>query len=75
MLDLYYAKARMYDAYNRLFTARDPILDPSQYDLREYVKEPMALVHYLYVADNAINYIDILAPQNKQTRNAWNDKW
>lgn len=44
VLDLYYAKARFYDAYNRTFTAQNPILDPSQYDLREYVKEPMALV-------------------------------
>ena len=60
VLDLYYAKARFYDAYNRMFTAQDPILDPSQYDLREYVKEPMALVQYLYVRDNAINLIDLL---------------
>lgn len=60
VLDLYYAKARFYDAYNRTFTAQDPILDPSQYDLREYVKEPMALVQYLYVRDNAVNLIDIL---------------
>ena len=58
VLDLYYAKARFYDAYNRTFTAQDPVLDPSQYDLREYVKEPMALVQYLYVRDNAINAID-----------------
>ena len=64
VLDLYYAKARFYDAYNRTFTAQDPILDPSQYDLREYVKEPMALVQYLvqylYVRDNAVNRVDIL---------------
>ena len=60
VLDLYYAKARMYDAYNRTFTAQDPILDPSQYDLREYVKEPMALVQYLYVKANAVNWIDPL---------------
>ena len=60
VLDLYYAKARFYDAYNRTFTAQDPILDPSQYDLREYVKEPMALVQYLYVRDNAIILIDPL---------------
>ena len=60
VLDLYYAKARFYDAYNRTFTAQDPILDSSQYDLREYVKEPMALVQYLYVADNAIIFVDIL---------------
>ena len=58
VLDLYYAKARFYDAYNRTFTAQDPILDPSQYDLREYVKEPMALVQYLYVRDNAVVFID-----------------
>ena len=60
VLDLYYAKARFYDAYNRTFTAQDPILDPSQYDLREYVKEPMALVQYLYVRDNAVNQVDLL---------------
>lgn len=60
VLDLYYAKARFYDAYNRTFTAQDPILDPSQYDLREYVKEPMALVQYLYVRANAVNWIDPL---------------
>ena len=60
VLDLYYAKARFYDAYNRTFTAQDPILDPSQYDLREYVKEPMALVQYLYVKANAVNWIDAL---------------
>ena len=60
VLDLYYAKARFYDAYNRTFTAQDPILDPSQYDLREYVKEPMALVQYLYVKANAVNWIDLL---------------
>ena len=60
VLDLYYAKARFYDAYNRTFTAQDPILDPSQYDMREYVKEPMALVQYLYVKANAVNWIDPL---------------
>jgi len=58
VLDLYYAKARMYDAANRQFMAVDPILDPSEYDLREYVREPMALVQYLYVLDRPLVYID-----------------
>ena len=62
VLNMYYAKARFYDADNRRFTAVDPILDPSQYDLREYVTDPMQLVQYLYVKDNAINWID---PQGK----------
>ena len=58
VLNMYYAKARFYDADNRRFTAVDPILDPSQYDLREYVTDPMQLVQYLYVKDNAVNWID-----------------
>lgn len=33
VLNLCYAKARFYDADNRRFTAVDPILDPSRYDL------------------------------------------
>ena len=55
------AKARFYDTYNRTFTAQDPILDPSQYDLREYVKEPMTLVQYLYVAVDAVIRVDLLS--------------
>lgn len=57
---MYYAKAQFYDADNRRFAAIDPILDPSQYDLRQYAKEPMALVQYLYVKNNAVNWIDLL---------------
>lgn len=60
VLNMYYAKARFYDADNRRFVAVDPILDPSQYDLREYVTDPMQLVQYLYVKNNAVNWIDLL---------------
>lgn len=60
MLELYYAKARFYDAHDRRFTAVDPILDPSQYDLREYVQNPVQLVQYLYVRNNPIIYLDPL---------------
>ena len=59
VLNQFYAKARFYDADNRRFAAVDPILDPSQYDLREYVTDPMQLVQYLYVKDNAVNWIDM----------------
>ena len=60
VLELYYAKARFYDAHDRRFTAVDPILDPSGYDLREYVQNPAQLVQYLYVVDNPVIYIDPL---------------
>ena len=60
MLELYYAKARFYDAHDRRFTAVDPILDPSQYDLREYVQNPVQLVQYLYVENNPLRYNDPL---------------
>ena len=60
VLNQYYAKARFYDAENRHFTAMDPILDPSQYSIKEYVDEPVQLVQYLYVANNPVNEIDPL---------------
>jgi len=56
---MYYAKARLYDADNRRFTAVDPILNPSLYDISEYATDPMELVQYLYVKDNAIIYVDL----------------
>ena len=58
VLNMYYAKARFYDADNRHFASMDPILEPSQYDLRSYVTDPMQLVQYLYVKNNAVNWID-----------------
>ena len=60
VLDLYYAKARFYDADNRRFVAVDPILDPSQYDIREYVDDPMQMVQYLYVVNNPVLFVDLL---------------
>ena len=65
VLNQFYAKARMYDAENKRFTAGDSILDPSKYDLREYVTNPMQLVQYLYVSDNAIIFIDPLGESFK----------
>lgn len=60
VLEMYYAKARFYDAHDRRFTAVDPILDPSGYDLREYVENPVQLVQYLYVGNNPVLWIDRL---------------
>ena len=58
VLNQFYAKARMYDAENKRFTAVDPILDPAGYDISSYVSDPMMLVQYLYVKDDAVNWID-----------------
>ena len=60
VLNQYYAKARFYDAENRYFTAMDPILDPSQYDLTFYTEAPTLFVGYAYVSNNPIIYIDLL---------------
>lgn len=59
VLNQFYAKARMYDADNKRFDAVDPILDPAEYNIISYVNDPMMLVQYLYVADNAVTYIDV----------------
>lgn len=59
VLNQFYAKARMYDADNKRFAAIDPILNPAEYSISNYVSDPMMLVQYLYVADNAVTYIDI----------------
>ena len=60
VLGMYYAKARFYDAENRRFIATDRILEPSQYDLREYVTDSMQLVQYLYASNNSLTNIDPL---------------
>ena len=60
VLELYYAKARFYDANGRHFVAMDPILDASIYSIKDYVNDPKQLVQYLYVINNPIIYIDIL---------------
>lgn len=58
VLNMYYAKARFYDADNRRFAAVDPILNPAEYSISNYVSDPMMLVQYLYVRNNSINWID-----------------
>ncbi len=58
-LGLYYAKARFYDPETRRFMAVDPILNPVEYAVSDYLLQPMQLVQYLYVLDNPINDIDL----------------
>ncbi len=58
VLGMYYAKARFYDAENRRFAAVDPILDATQYDLRDYVGAPVELVQYIYVRNQPVILID-----------------
>ena len=60
VLDLYYAKARMYDAERRQFNSVDSILDPSVYDLKTYTDDPVQFVQYLYVQNQPLVYIDPL---------------
>ena len=74
VLDLYYAKARMYDAERRQFNSVDPILDPSVYDLKTYTDDPMQFVQYLYVQNQPLVYIDPLGLVPYETlRNIFND--
>ena len=58
VLNMYYAKARFYDADNRRFVAVDPILDASQYDLTAYTRTPVIYDQYIYVKNGPLIYID-----------------
>ena len=60
VLNQFYAKARMYDAENKRFDAIDPILNPAEYSISNYVSDPMMLVQYLYAKNNPIRWIDLL---------------
>ena len=60
VLNMYYAKARMYDAENRRFVALDPIMDGSVYDISERVTDPMMFAQYLYVKNMPLVAIDPL---------------
>lgn len=50
VLNMFYAKARFYDADNRRFASVDPV--------KGYVSDPASLVQYPYVKDNPLVYID-----------------
>lgn len=65
VLNMYYAKARMYDAENRRFVALDPIMDGSVYDISERVTDPMMFAQYLYVKDNPLRWVDPLGREAK----------
>ncbi|BDF71892.1 hypothetical protein CE91St41_28730 [Oscillospiraceae bacterium] len=52
ILNQYYAKARMYDADNRRFTAVDPV--------KGNITDPLSLVQYIYVVNNPLIYVDFL---------------
>ena len=71
VLNQYYAKARFYDAENRHFTAMDPILDPSQYSIKEYVDNPVQLVQYIYTNNNPIVYVDPTGENAKSYAAYW----
>lgn len=78
VLNMYYAKARMYDAENRRFTSLDPIMDGSVYDISEQVTDPMMFTQYLYVKENPLRWVDPLGliwminPHTWQYRNLGN---
>ena len=76
VLNQYYAKARFYDAENRHFTAMDPILNPSEYSIKEYVDDSAQFVQYLYVSNNPIVYIDPLGLCFFDANGNWlHDNW
>ena len=75
VLGLYYAKARLYDAEMRRFTAMDPILDASGFDIKDYAKDPMQLVQYLYVKNNPLVYIDPTGLFFNDVRDWLRNKW
>ena len=52
VLNQFYAKARMYDAENKRFTAMDPA--------KGEVTKPMSMTQYLYVLNNALAFVDLL---------------
>ena len=59
VLDLYYAKARMYDEDTRRFLAVDPV--------KGYITNIPTMVQYLYVLDNPLKYIDLLGKFLRET--------
>lgn len=70
VLNMYYAKARMYDAENRRFVSIDPILDGTKYDLKDYATEAINFTAYVYVRDNPLwrqgDGSFVLAPKNNE---------
>jgi len=64
VLNMYYAKARMYDAENRRFVSMDPILDGTRYDLKDYTTEAVNFTAYVYVKDNPLRWVDPLGLEN-----------
>ena len=50
LMDVYYARARMYDAADRRFMATDPV--------KGFITAPLSLAQYTYCLDNPIKYTD-----------------
>lgn len=64
VLDIYYAKARFYDAGDRRFTQIDPI--------KGLIIEPMTMTPYVYVVDNPLKYVDPLGMWRETYENVLN---